>query len=360
MKDISNYLLILIFLTIGCSTSKKTMVKNSQEKRYEKALFKLKKGKSLKKNKELLINSINTILKLQTIKKDSLINSKLLEDKEKGYAISEYLYMKLDESKEYVNGQFDSQIISLNRERIELKKYLKESFYTRGKMDFETAKKSQDKYLSRVAYQSLNKSKKYGNYEINNLIKECSEYSVFSYHIRAKTTKGRIFELLIDDKFRELENLKLSYTNIYYNKKDAIKYDCEIEILFDELIIKDERDSKTKQFSRELTGQQTDSTTTFSSTIRGYVHQSIKKRKLNWDIIMKINSDSNKCRLTSNSFTEKLVSKSVNYTLSGDERAISRKYKTPIGKSLLSKKDMTREAIIKVYNKIEYLLRENH
>lgn len=235
MKNtISIYLLVLIFLAIGCSTSKKTMVKISQEKSYEKALNNLKKGKSPEKNKKLLINSINTILKSQTMEKDSLINSELFEDKEKGYKISEYLYTKLDESKEYINGQFDSQRISLNSERIELKKYLKESFHTRGKMDFEKAKKGQDKYLSREAFKSLKKSKKYGNEEINNLIKECSEYSIVHYHVRANGTESRIYETLIDNQFKALENLELPFVKIYYNKKDAVKYDCEIDIQFDE------------------------------------------------------------------------------------------------------------------------------
>jgi nickel-dependent lactate racemase len=74
---------------------------------------------------------------------------------------------------------------------------------------------------------------------------------------------------------------------------------------------------------------------------------------------MKINSDSNNCKFSNSSFSEISISKSVNNSLSGDERAIPKKYKDPIGKPLLSNKEMTEEAIIRVYKKIENQLKNN-
>ncbi len=339
------------------------MLKSSPEKSYEIALNNLRQGKSLEKNKELLIKSITTILKVQRLEKDRLINSALLEEQERGYEISESLCTKLEESKGYVDGQFDAQIISLDKERIEVKKKLKAAFYTRGKLAFEKAKKNQDRSLSREAGRSLEKSRAYGNEEINDLIEKCSAFNIVHYHVKAKATESKKYEGLINEQFRALERLDLGFAKVYYNKKDAVNYDCEIEILFDELTIKDEESIHNKDFSKVIQGEQEqsdDGSIIYKETVRGYVHQRKKKRKLTWEIVMKINSDSSHCQLTNNSFTESFISRSVDNFLSGDERAIAKKYKDLIGEPLSSKNDMAKEAIIRVYKKIEDQLKTNH
>lgn len=196
-----------------------------------------------------------------------------------------------------------------------------------------------------------------------------SEDSIVYYHVNAKSTENGKYDALIENQFKELETLELPFVKIHFNKKEAIKYDCDIEIVFDELTITDEESFNNKHFP-EVQGKNTrsDRSVTTSSTggLRGYVYQQIKKRKLNWDIIIKINSDSNNCELANSSFTERFIAKSINNTLSGDESLIPRKYKDPLesqeplGKPLLSKREMTEEAIKRVYTKIEKQLTKNH
>ena len=196
-----------------------------------------------------------------------------------------------------------------------------------------------------------------------------SENSIVHYHFNAKSIESGKYDALIENQFKELKKLELPFVKIHFNKKDAIKYDCDIEIVFDELTITDEENIYNKHFPR-VQGKNTraDRSVTTSSTggLRGYVHQQIKKRKLNWEIIIKINSDSNNCELTNNSFTERFIAKSINNTLSGEESLIPRKYKDPldsqepIGKPLLSRRQMTEEAIKRIYTKIENQLIKNH
>lgn len=235
-KTKSNYLLVLIFLAIGCSTSKKSMVNSTQENNYEITFTNLQKGKTLENNKKLLIN------------------------------------------------------------------------------------------------------------------------------INANATESSKYKRIIDNQFRELEKLELGFAKISYDKKDNAKYDCEIEILFDELTINDDESTSNKQYSRKIRedGVTPDEhNSTGSVTVIGYVHQIKKIRKLKWDINMKVHSDSNHCKSKGSSFTENFISRSVNNTLSGDERAISKKYKESIEEPLLSKKDMIIEVIDKIYKEVEDQLKSN-
>ena len=192
-----------------------------------------------------------------------------------------------------------------------------------------------------------------------------SENNIVHYLVNIKSIESDKYDILIENQFRELENLDLPFVKIHYNKKDVKKFDCEIDIVFGNLTINDKEYSNNKHFSKVVKEQQTQSEndngpTISSETIRGYVYQNIKERKLNWDIIVKINSNSNNCKFTNNSFTEGFISKSVNNTLSGDERAISKKYKEPIGEPLLSKIEMMEKAINRVFQKIENQLKKNH
>lgn len=182
-----------------------------------------------------------------------------------------------------------------------------------------------------------------------------SKDKIVYYHIKTKSNKNSKYETLIENKFRELENLKLPFVEIYYNKKENIKIDCEINIVFDSLSINNASYSQNKSFSKVIKQQQleADGTTSLGSeTIRGYTYQRIKERKLNWIIHMNTLSTSNNCEISDITFTENFKSKSINNILSGDERAISEKYKNLIDQPLFSEREMIEVAINNVYKKI--------
>jgi len=179
-------------------------------------------------------------------------------------------------------------------------------------------------------------------------------------NVKAYATESSKYKKLIDNQFKELEKLELGYAKIFYNRDDEEKYDCEIDLLFDELIIHDDESINNKSFSKKVRDEvvtASESETYGTTTVNGYVRQTKTIRKLNWNITMKTHSDSNNCKLYNNSFTENLISKSVNNSLSGDERAISKKYKDPIGQPLVSKTDMIHEVINRVYKNLETQLK---
>ena len=196
---------------------------------------------------------------------------------------------------------------------------------------------------------------------LNNLKKESSKLDNYHYLIRVETTaESEKYKPLIYNQFRKLK--KIPFVKISYNKELDIKYDCEIDILFDGLTVKDEEYTYNKHFSKAINGYQAqsdDGPSTYTKTVRGYVYQVKKMRKLNWNIIMKINSDSNNCEPTNSNHTEEFISRSFNNTISGDERAISEKYKK-FEEPLLSEENMAEEVIKRVYKKIEYLLKKSH
>lgn len=196
---------------------------------------------------------------------------------------------------------------------------------------------------------------------LNNLKKETSEFDTYHYLIRVETTtESKKYKPLIDNQFRKLK--KIPFVKISFNKELGLKYDCEIDILFDGLTVKDEEYTYNKHFSKAVNGfqaQSDDGPTTYTETVRGYVYQVKKMRKLNWNIIMKINSDSNNCKSTNSRHTEEFISRSFNNTISGDERAISEKYKK-VEEPLLSEENMIEEVIKRVYKKTKYHLKKNH
>ncbi|TVZ55826.1 hypothetical protein OD91_1094 [Lutibacter sp. Hel_I_33_5] len=148
----------------------------------------------------------------------------------------------------------------------------------------------------------------------------------------------------------------------HYKKKDTLEYDCEIEIVFDKLVIKDRKYKKNKHFSKNVSLQQAqsdDGPINHTTRVYGFVFQNIKERKLRWGIKMKVNANSNKCKLTNNVFKGKLISKSINNTVSGDESAISRKYKELHGKPLLREKEMVEKVVKQVYKKIKFQFKKH-
>jgi hypothetical protein len=191
-----------------------------------------------------------------------------------------------------------------------------------------------------------------------------SKNNIVHYQVNVETTEGSEYRALIDRQFKELESLELPSVKIFYNRKDSIKYNCVIDVLFDKLTIKEKESTINKHFPK-VQGKNIRadrSVSSIPSTTRGYVYQVKNERKLSWNIIVKINSTSNSCKLTNNSFTERLISKTENNTLSGDEAVIPRKFRDPIEieKPLLTKEEMIEEVIYNVYKKIEYqLIRQN-
>jgi len=86
----------------------------------------------------------------------------------------------------------------------------------------------------------------------------------------------------------------------------------------------------------------------YTENVTSYVYEVKQIRKLKWEIKIKTNS-------TNNFFNENLISRTFDYTLSGYERAISRKYKKLLD-PLTSKEDMIKEAINEIYKKTKYQL----
>jgi hypothetical protein len=182
-------------------------------------------------------------------------------------------------------------------------------------------------------------------------------------HITTKSNENGKIQDLIDQRFVEMEKLDLPFAKIQYNKKDGVLHNNEIIILFDKLTITNKENIRNKHFSKKVSEQQSqsdDGPTIHSVTVNGYVHQREKERKLNWDIKLNVNSDSTILRIKDNSWTENIISKSINNTISGDERAISNKYKESLGANLSSRQNMIEAAINNVYKKLEVQLRRNH
>lgn len=184
-----------------------------------------------------------------------------------------------------------------------------------------------------------------------------------NYHIRVIASDEK-YQKIIDNEFKKLEDLALRSTKVHYNENQEAKYDCEIQIIFKGLSIKDREYSQNKHFSKEIREEQPlddneVGSAFYSKTVRGYVHQRIKERKLIWDIIFTKEFASNNCGCKEDSYTETIISKSIDNSITGDERAISKKYKESIGQPLSSRLELEMEAIANVYSKLAYQLKKN-
>ena len=349
-------LLFLFICLIGCTSSKTSVQNKSLEKKYESALKNLQKGKAVEKNKATLVASLNELLSTQSIISDSLIKYDQMEMKEKGYEINSSLYKKLEESQQFTDSKFDVEMASIKNENLKLDGIFNPYFLNKGKETFSEAKEKDDKYLSRDAYESLMKSKKYGNEEVDGLIKESLDFSYLVYKVEAKDLENTSYKSMIDDQFKELQNLELFLTKVFYKKKDNTPCDCQVEILFDRLITNDSEDGSTQEFTKQVQEQiqKSDGSTGVTTiTVRGSVTQRIKRRNLDWAVRINITPNGNNCKLKNKSYAKKLVSESITINTSGDHRAIPEKYTNAIEEPLLNKTEMAEEVINRVFEDVK-------
>ena len=324
------------------------------EKQYNTALEKLNKGKVTDKNKQSLILSLNKIINRELPKRDSFIRSEQLTEKEQGVEINDYLLKKIVDAASYTGIVFTEKQKRFEEEGNTAKNILRREYFNQGKTKLNLGVKEKDKSLTKEAYSAFVKAEKYGsdNGELQTLKKKSLDYSKMVYNITTQSSGKRAYDALINDRFKQMEQIEHRFKEIHYQKTTRKGIDCLIEVFLDELIITTDTRTDNQQFSKEITAE-SEGNTAITKTVRGAMRMNKKIKLAYWDVTVNIQSNSGSCNLKNRRFREELTSEAIRVNLSGDERAIPERFKNIREQELLRDNEIAEELITRICKKIE-------
>lgn len=354
-------LFLFIFLTFNCSSTQKTSNSN-YEKQFSSALRKIKKGKNNNKTKASLNTALSKIIELETIKIDTISTSNVLLKKEQTHTIQAKLIGYLNDAKPYLEPSLLEKLDLLNNTEQQLKRELKNGFFTSGQEQLKSALSTNDKSKSKEAYYYFNKASKYGlnNSLLDSLQKVSSDFSLTQYNITVTLAADYKYESLVKNKIKELERVDRNFTKIYVDNPQTAPSDCEIEIAFDPLSIVEDLKTDTRNFQKEVqTG--TRSERRGDKTVEVPVMERVSAavttnthiKMARWYIKINPKAISSNCDLKGKFFQEVMETKKIEFDFSGDRRAIPQDLLNYDRSQLLMEREIVEEMIDRIYEKIK-------
>lgn len=356
------YICCLTFF-FGCSSPQDSLQKRDFDRAYKTALRQLEKGKSTNKNAAILTDALEGILARDLREKENLIQTNQLEKLEKAIDINQNLQKKIDKAITFLDDSFLEDLKNLRAEETELSEVVAKTYFEDGKIKFEDAVANNDKTLSRDAYNDLLKARNYGFDEqfVNSLLEESRVFSTLRYMVEGNISFDIQYNWEIDRVLDNLEDINNPFTEVYYEKTLNPKdIDCTIEINFESLDIDTQERDRERDFKEEVVVGKEKITNDKGEEVEvdkveeveGIVTEKTIIKTAEWRVTIDVRSHSSNCKIQSTRFAEALSSEISFYVLSGDERAIPRKYKKKNRDELMNDDDMVEALLEKIYDKV--------
>lgn len=363
MKNLPlNFMLFVLMLISACTASEKTIGESGLEKDYQSALNKLKSGNTSQKQIALLSTTLTTMISQQEPIKDSLLQTNQLADTEKAFEINQYLLVKIFPTLPYVDKNYKATFDKLKIEEEKLQTELQTIFFEKGKTNLDEAIAENNKEKARFAFEAFEKSVQYGKAEatVAPLKQKSLDFAMLVYHVTIDAPADKRYNILLDDRFREVENINRKFKKIYFQRENLEAVDCTLEIVLDPLQNHIEDRSNTQTFERKV---QTGTTTTTDGngnsketpvyqTVMGTLTKNTKVKVFRWNTVIKIHSNSPNCTLTSSQFQEIFESASTKISISGDERAIPEGYQN-VEEQMMTDQEAVEQLIEQIYFRIQ-------
>ena len=364
-KNLMKQLFYICCLTFffGCSSPQDSLQKRDFDRAYKTALRQLEKGKSTNKNAAILTDALEGILARDLREKENLIQTNQLEKLEKAIDINQNLQKKIDKAITFLDDSFLEDLKNLRAEETELSEVVAKTYFEDGKIKFEDAVANNDKTLSRDAYNDLLKARNYGFDEqfVNSLLEESRVFSTLRYMVEGNISFDIQYNWEIDRVLDNLEDINNPFTEVYYEKTLNPKdIDCTIEINFESLDIDTQERDRERDFKEEVVVGKEKITNDKGEEVEvdkveeveGIVTEKTIIKTAEWRVTIDVRSHSSNCKIQSTRFAEALSSEISFYVLSGDERAIPRKYKKKNRDELMNDDDMVEALLEKIYDKV--------
>jgi len=285
---------LLTFL-VSCSTSRVSSEHKDLYKTYKTSLKKLKKESFNKKYASSLIEALHEILKVEERSTRELSNSERLKDKEKSLTKYDEMIARCTEVNAYTNDEFDTYISKYHKEKESLSANISTEYYQLGMSNLNLYEESNLKSKAKDAYHDFSKAKKYDpkNVQIETLLSTALKAAQTKYTIEPDYNFQRVHSFSIDRILDDLERESDKFLTIEYNPIGIVDdVDCEIKLEFSPGIV---------------TIRKINRTSTLNIRVRSHGNQN--------------------CSVSNRSLNESHREEIVEYSYTGDERAIPSKYK---------------------------------
>ncbi|MFK8105015.1 MAG: hypothetical protein AB8G15_21035, partial [Saprospiraceae bacterium] len=363
MKNkIAKLILLLVLFQINCSSPSKLYEKRKYKQAYKKALRALKKDKDPAVNRKILRESLQKIITEETVKKEQLLATTTLKDKDKVLRINKKLSEKFVESRKYLNTEFDLAKESVLQESKQLRFEILNTYLSDAKNLLVDVETFGDKIKAKTAYHKLKKAQEYTDNhssEIDSLISVSYEAAIIIYTISAEASFSFSCNWDIDRKFDNITSGSSKFRKVYYEPSGSIpNTDCAIRIRFGSLSIDEDEDEKEETYSKEIVvGTETITNASGEEEeidkieeISGTVIKTTIKKTAEWSVSVSVTKSTNNCRVGSNSFREEIEDEIEEFRVEGDERAVPDQYHSPRKQELMSDEKMEEILIDRFYN----------
>lgn len=356
------FLLFCLFILLSACTASEKTVGNSVEKTYDTALSKLKSGNTSQKQITALSTALGEMIQSQMPLKDSLLQTNQLADKEKAFEMNQYLLFKIFPALPYVDKTYQTTFEKLKTEEQTLQTEFQSFYLEQGKSNLAEALAKGDKEKSKLAYEAFGKAIKYGieASEVKELQQKSLDFSTIIYHVTIEAPMDRQYQILLEDKFRDVENINRKFKKIYFKRENLENVDCTLKIVLDPLHSHVEDRSNSRNFERSV---QTGSTSTTDANgnskespvfekVSATLTENTKAKIFRWNTVINIQSNSPNCTLTSSQFQESFENLSTRISISGDERAIPENYRMP-EEQMMTDQEAVEQLIEQIYDRIQ-------
>jgi hypothetical protein len=310
-------------------------------------LKKLNKNENDQEYVQVLKESLTKILAEDEKEVYPLKNSEELKDKTK--AISKYVKMKdkILASARFTGNEFNGRKSLYSQEVVALKKVIGKEYFDRGLIDLERFENDGLKSNAKAAHINFENATEYDfdSDQLNSLLAKSLESAQLVYVIECDMPFG-VTSLKVDNILEDLEDESGQYITVEYDPIGIINNaDCEINIIINSLEIDTDEDYDTIDFEEEIEVDSTEVTITAEVEIKEITKTSLLEVRIRA-------SGGKNCEVSGTTLSKSYEEKEESYSLSGDERAIPRKYKKDKEIDYRDEDDILLELLEELYSDI--------
>ncbi len=334
--SLSIFFFFTCVLFFACSSPQKSFDKGNYEQAFSSALKNLNKGKSDRKDRNILNDSFERLYDEKLTEAESFLRSDVLEDWEEAHELYGEIIELYDDGSKYLSADFDTGMEDVYNSQDQLGTDLAVSFHKLAQESMLAFDETSNKLAAQEAHYLYERTQFYNpNFpDIDEALDRALLEGTVLILIDADAPFEPSYEWEIDREFDDIERAGSQYVDIRYNRlvQDP---DCVLEINFGRLDIDSRESSRTERFTEEVEdGFETSVDTSGQEirvqqyrTIEGSVTTITEEIRYEWDMSVRPSGIREYCNFRQRIFSADERVQIERYELSGDRDAIPSRFR---------------------------------
>jgi len=350
-------ILLISTLFLACSSPKELYEKGKYDAAFDKVLNDLKKKKN-KKNKVLLNKSFSKLIDEQRGELVDIYNDPSYDDLKKNLKAFEEIEKRYDKGKSFLDDDNEAKYDKFIKE----KAFNLDKVYDDGNTLMESYSGRNEKVYAQNAhlyYQLYDKFSDETDPQIQKLLEESLIKGTIVYAVSSDLLFELSQEWSVNRKFDDLEGWK-GFTKVIYDNFEN-NADCKVVLEFRDLRSRDNQESLTRDFNKEVQDGYEEKQDTSGNIIKvpkyinvqGSVVTNRITRTYGWTIELSSRNVSGHCDLRDERFYAEVYDRIEQYEIYGDERAIPSQYFNDRDQRFRNEDDMIELLIEELYDQVE-------